>query len=348
MTNQHQATPDDWAQQWDWANRSVFSDSSCIIELRGRIEALEIAQYTHVTGLSDADIKAAELEWARTAPGMRFDDLRLLAGVHGRPVPGTHVTGPSADESMALAQRLVRDIGNASDTMEGSFEMNGRSYIYKAYSELTPEPPAPQFRAKHLFTPSNILFDSFCYDPSDSNSVWFGAIITDLPALGDNIKITHRWGEMPSSEVHSTIDYRIVSISENPDYDKRVCTVYATRVDSSDSAPAAAAPAGSLVDRIATDAELCQVYNDAPEHGFGPALRAVYDLGRRHGAVPIRSAPESPLVERVADAIAAQATSAGIVNDRPARAAIREVAAWLREQDGVGLLAATVLTREAN
>jgi hypothetical protein len=40
--------------------------------------------------------------------------------------------------------------------------------------------------------------------------------------------------------------------------------------------------------------------------------------------------------------------SAGIVNDRPARAAILEVAAWLREQDGVGLLAATVLTREAN
>jgi hypothetical protein len=47
----------------------------------------------------------------------------------------------------------------------------------------------------------------------------------------------------------------------------------------------------------------------------------------------IRSGPESPLVERVADAIAAQATFAGIVNDRPARAAIREVAAWLREQE---------------
>jgi hypothetical protein len=46
----------------------------------------------------------------------------------------------------------------------------------------------------------------------------------------------------------------------------------------------------------------------------------------------VRSAPESPLVERVADAIAAQATSAGIVNDRPAGAAILEVAAWLREQ----------------
>ena len=46
----------------------------------------------------------------------------------------------------------------------------------------------------------------------------------------------------------------------------------------------------------------------------------------------IRSGPESPLVERVADAIAAQATSAGIVNDRPARAAILEVSLWLAEQ----------------
>jgi hypothetical protein len=46
----------------------------------------------------------------------------------------------------------------------------------------------------------------------------------------------------------------------------------------------------------------------------------------------IRSGFESPLVERVADAIAEQATSAGIVNDRPARAAILQVAMWLREQ----------------
>jgi len=50
----------------------------------------------------------------------------------------------------------------------------------------------------------------------------------------------------------------------------------------------------------------------------------------------IRSGPESPLVERVADAIAGQATSAGIVNDRPARAAIREVAGWFRRGNGAG------------
>jgi hypothetical protein len=47
MTNQHRATPDEWAQQEDWANRKVFSDSSCIIELRDRVEALEATQQPH-------------------------------------------------------------------------------------------------------------------------------------------------------------------------------------------------------------------------------------------------------------------------------------------------------------
>jgi hypothetical protein len=47
-----------------------------------------------------------------------------------------------------------------------------------------------------------------------------------------------------------------------------------------------------------------------------------------------RPAPASSLVERVADAIVTKATSAGIVDDRPARAAIREVAAWLRDRNG--------------
>ena len=51
-------------------------------------------------------------------------------------------------------------------------------------------------------------------------------------------------------------------------------------------------PANSLVERVATDEELCQLYYDAPEHGFGPALRAVYDLGRQHGAAPTRPGPE--------------------------------------------------------
>jgi hypothetical protein len=62
----------------------------------------------------------------------------------------------------------------------------------------------------------------------------------------------------------------------------------------------------------------------------------------------VRSGPEWPLVERVADAIAAEATSAGIVNDRPARAAILQVAMWMREQYDGDLVAASVLEKEAS
>jgi hypothetical protein len=52
-------------------------------------------------------------------------------------------------------------------------------------------------------------------------------------------------------------------------------------------------------------------------------------------------------VERVADAIVEEATSAGIVNDRPARAAIREVAAWLETRGlSSGISAARWLLEE--
>jgi hypothetical protein len=108
----------------------------------------------------------------------------------------------------------------------------------------------------------------------------------------------------------------------------------------------------SLVDWIATDAELCRVYNDALEHGFGPALRAVHDLGREDGAAPAQPGPESypagSLVDRVQQSI----------DDHPfgeeARSAILAVAAWLRAEmidQGVityGLDWATRLEQEAN
>lgn len=55
----------------------------------------------------------------------------------------------------------------------------------------------------------------------------------------------------------------------------------------------------------------------------------------------------SSLVERVADAIAEEATTAGIVNDRPARAAIREVAAWLQKYFNGPVASSKALEREA-
>jgi hypothetical protein len=42
MTKQHKATPEQWADQKRWAHDDA--DSSCILELRARIEALEAAQ----------------------------------------------------------------------------------------------------------------------------------------------------------------------------------------------------------------------------------------------------------------------------------------------------------------
>jgi hypothetical protein len=156
MTNQHQATPDDWAQQEDWANRSAFSDSSCIIELRDRVEALEARQQPQQDKLD-----------------------RLIA------IDRDDFTEAAAQQPLAFTGKVV----------------------------------AP--------------------------------ITRDRDETGDYII------------VHDT-----------------------------------------------------------------PALN-------------------SSLVERVADAIAAQATSAGIVNDRPARAAIREIAAWLKEE-GYSTLQAEALAREAN
>lgn len=165
MTNQHRATPDEWAQQEDWANRSVFSGSSCLLELRDRVEALDATQQP---------------------PRDKID--RLIA--------------------------LDRD-----------------------------DPP------------------------------------------------------------------------------------------------------NSLVDRIATDAELCQVYNEKT------TLRAVYDLGREHGAAPAQpgpgSSPAGSLVERIC-------VEAGIHNPADARAAILEVAAALLDwwdSDEVartGWEAAKWLEQEAN
>ena len=82
-------------------------------------------------------------------------------------------------------------------------------------------------------------------------------------------------------------------------------------------------PANSLVERIATDAELCQVYNEKT------TLRAVYDLGRQHGAAPTQpgpagSAPDTDarqltLVERVTEGLPCQDAC-------QARAALRVVA----------------------
>jgi hypothetical protein len=88
---------------------------------------------------------------------------------------------------------------------------------------------------------------------------------------------------------------------------------------------------------VATDQELCNACNRGRRRcGFGPALRSVYDLGRQHGAAQPAPppAPAGELVGMVGEAMERDYVIADIEGtwDAQARAAIREVAAWLDQQ----------------
>jgi hypothetical protein len=103
---------------------------------------------------------------------------------------------------------------------------------------------------------------------------------------------------------------------------------------------------------VATDAELKELcWGIAGEsYGFShTAIRACYDLGRQHGAAQPPAAQPAPpaapaggLVERVAGSIWKTCDL-----EIEARAAIREVAAWMRENE-VGYNAVRWLEQEAN
>ena len=108
-----------------------------------------------------------------------------------------------------------------------------------------------------------------------------------------------------------------------------------------------------------TDAERKQIREDLARPAAWQPLKIATETtcGTAPIVVPNSSAsltspPTSSLVERVADAIATHATSARIADDRPARAAILEVAAWMRTESegylGSGLHFAKRLQQEAN
>jgi hypothetical protein len=64
---------------------------------------------------------------------------------------------------------------------------------------------------------------------------------------------------------------------------------------------------------VATDEELCRVYNDGPEHKFGPAIRAVYNFGVAHGQAGSREVAEPANVTRDRD----EAGNYLIIHDTP-------------------------------
>jgi len=111
MTNQHRATPDDWAQQEDWANRSAFSDSSCIIELRSRIEALEAAQQPHQDKLDrlialDADDGDPIMMPGYPAGSLVETVARLIANFASTGLPGDDATPTAQAAILEVAEWL--------------------------------------------------------------------------------------------------------------------------------------------------------------------------------------------------------------------------------------------------
>ena len=112
MTNQHRATPEEWATAEKWAAGDGFGVMhACLLELRDRIQQLEAAQQQLRSKL-------------RT--GLLFK------------------TETTYGEASDHARRLVRDANSIPVTVEGSFELNGKNYTYKGQAEPAPscQPPA--------------------------------------------------------------------------------------------------------------------------------------------------------------------------------------------------------------
>ncbi len=113
MTDQHRATPEQWADQERWAHDDA--DSSCILELRARVEALEKAQsLSGVYGI----VTPKELT---PAPGEQWH-VRVDGIQHG-PMPAVDrmtemaILGGDADAAERLIQRR-RDASAAGSLVE--------------------------------------------------------------------------------------------------------------------------------------------------------------------------------------------------------------------------------------
>jgi len=96
MTNQHRATPAQWAETEKWAQGDEL-DSSCILELRARIEALEAAQLD----------QAESHRFCTDAIVRRVEALEASAGI-GKPVAPVNTSGPAG----TLVERVEEAIMN--------------------------------------------------------------------------------------------------------------------------------------------------------------------------------------------------------------------------------------------
>ena len=124
MTDKHRATPEQWANIERWGSAGPWDGSSCILELRARIEALEATQRAHadLSRLSDAEreqvMRTAGFAYAESAeqrhvtpeakPAPSLDqmiiDAMLAAHVKGG---GTSFPVPHPDEIQAAIRAVA-------------------------------------------------------------------------------------------------------------------------------------------------------------------------------------------------------------------------------------------------
>ena len=113
MTDQHRASPADWLLH---AASLDDADSSCILELRDRVEALEATQHAHadVSRLSDAEREQVTQELAKPA-AWRPLKIETIYGSEA-----------AADGAQIMSAFMVVD---------GTFEHGGETYRFKAKPE---------------------------------------------------------------------------------------------------------------------------------------------------------------------------------------------------------------------
>ena len=121
MTNQHRATDEQWAQIKKMAPTGDYS--SCIIELRDRIQQLEAAQQS--------------------------PSSQLL-----------FKTETTYGEASDHARRLVRNANTSPITVEGSFDLGGKSYTYKGEAEPAPSSQPPTLAQRVARAINDEPFDS--------------------------------------------------------------------------------------------------------------------------------------------------------------------------------------------
>jgi hypothetical protein len=315
MTDQHQhrATPEQWAKVKGYA--PGLEVCSCLIELRDRIQLLEATQHAHIEAkASEAGARCA-VEQLRSKPGSwqpiktettygsdaaipelsehRAPDEWLLHSYKVGPAEPVEDWGKGFTQVRTPDPAAGAQVGRSSAAVDRVLALqdqirDGSLTLPEALKKINgDDQPVQQFIAKYLFTAGNIQQDSFCYDPSDSNSVSFDIAkfepVNGCLKPGDGIKIAHRWGELPASDVYSTINYKVVSVSET---ENRAWTIRAVRVGTSDSEPAptaddldAVAAAGAQVGRSSAAVDQVLALQDQIRDGSLSLADALKEIG---------------------------------------------------------------------